>query len=84
MRKLSSFLATPADRQGSQLYRWDATWFVVLLIASVWGLSTHEMWWGCVNLLVAGLYLASLAATVRLRYWQRRSQKAESENERFR
>lgn len=84
MRKLFSLLFPPADRQSPHPYRWEAVWFVVMLIASVWSFAVHEMWLGYAALLFAGLDLAGLAVTFRLRYWQRRLQQAEAENERLR
>jgi len=84
VRESSPFLFASVSRQSPHPYRWNATWFVVLLIASVWGLSTHETVLGSINLLLSGLFFVEAIMTFRQRYWQRRLQRAESENERLR
>jgi hypothetical protein len=45
----------------------DASWPVVLLVASAWSFATNDEGWGYVGLLVAGLYLAVMASAFRLR-----------------
>jgi len=55
VRESSPFLFASVSRQSPHPYRWDATWFVVLLIASVWFFIAHEMVLGYVCLLLAGL-----------------------------
>jgi len=81
MRKLSSLLFVPADHQSPHPYRWGVVWLVVMLIAAAWSFAAHEMVLGYAALLLIGLELANLAATFRSRYWQRRLQRAEAENE---
>jgi len=72
-------MVEPTSRPARQHpYRYDMLWFVVSVVVACLAYTQHETWITVIGVANTVLWLSEIAVTFRLRYWQRRLDRAKA------